>query len=69
MTRTYVPVPRICTCCGAVDQTVFIVTTCGDRICRGCWAMTTQGFDVRQPPTPTLDRLMARAERAARGQR
>jgi recombinational DNA repair protein (RecF pathway) len=60
----YVPLPRRCTDCGAVDQIVMIETACGDALCGRCWSDTTQPSDVRQPATPWLDRHIARVEAA-----
>jgi len=59
--------PRRCSDCGRSGFTLMMVTGCGDHLCRGCWRETTSVPDVRQPPTPVLDRLMARVECGERG--
>ena len=56
---------RRCADCGAADATVLVETVCGDWLCRRCWAATTGTPEVYQPATPTLDRAIAEADRAA----
>jgi len=53
----YVPAPRRCSDCGAVDQTVMVATDTGDTLCSACWSETTAAPDSA---TPDLDRLLAR---------
>lgn len=57
-----VPLPRRCTGCGAVDVTVLVDTTFGDRLCSACWIETTHDNGAHQPPTPSLDAHIARVE-------
>ncbi|HZL17162.1 MAG TPA: hypothetical protein VFG23_05405 [Polyangia bacterium] len=65
----YVADPRRCAGCGRGGFVVMVVTGCGDHLCRGCWASTTKLPDIDQPPTPDLDRLTARRDARAEGDR
>jgi hypothetical protein len=58
----YVPLPRRCLDCGAVDQIVVIETACGDRLCARCWIETTRDSSAHRPATPRLDEHMRRIE-------
>jgi hypothetical protein len=56
---------RICSGCGRSGFVVMVVTGCGDHLCRTCWRDSTCVAPGRQPKTPTLDRLMAKADARA----
>jgi len=63
-TGPYVADTRRCASCGRSGFTAMVATR-GVHVCRRCWRETTKIPDCHQPPTPDLDRAIARADARA----